>query len=429
MPIVFVRLAGLFIGAAVVLGQELSPDLLTLARAMTTNRDLFRRLPLYTCLETIERARPREHGRPGNRDVVQVDVGVGDKGEMYSWPNENSFSSQDLTELVGHGLLSTGMFSGFAHSLFVGNNGVVRLAGKDSLQGREVIRFTYHVPSLGSRWQVVWRGKTGELQEAGQFWVNAQDSHLQRMQVDAREIPPHLLLRSVTLVMDYDLVTDDADKILLPVEGSIVAVDSEGNVFHNSMAFSHCHVFTAESRMSTGEADAAAVLTHYKEKQDRLPEGLALRVALTEPIVARTARVGDAVVARLESAVRVSPEAQIAAGAVLQGRIRQFAQLDDPPNTYQVGIAFSELAGADRSYRFFAELFGMDSLPGVQSDVVRTRELNVPLGTSAMGVMKTISGDRLTGYSIPGAVTFFLTDAPGLPKGFRMTWRTTKMSR
>jgi hypothetical protein len=409
--------------------QQLSPDVLRLAHAMTTNRDLLKRLPLYTCLETIERSRPREHGRSSDKDVVQVDVGVGETREMYSWPDETSFSSLDLPDLVGHGMLSTGLFSGFAHSLFVGDHGVVQGPEKEVIQGRNALRFTYRVPSLANQWKINWEGKLGELQETGKFWVDAQDYHLMRMQVEAQEIPPEMMLRSVTLVMDYDVVPSDSGKTLLPVESTMVAVNNAGRVYVNSGAFSHCHVFAAESKMSSGDVDAAAVFTLYKQSLELLPAGLILRVVLTEPIMAKNARVGDSISARLESAVRFSPELQIPAGALLKGRIREFARLDDPPNTYQVGIAFSELEWAERSYRFFAELFGMEPLRGVESEIVRSRAVTKPLGTTGMGTMTNITGESMFGYPIPGAATFFLRDTPALPKGFRMTWRTVKMSR
>jgi hypothetical protein len=222
--------------------QELSPDVLELARALNTNRDLLKRLPLYTCLETIERLRPREHGRPSARDVVQVDVGVGENNEMYSWPEAASFSSLNLSDLVAHGLLSTGMFSGFPDNLFVRGHGLEQIAGKDVIQGHDALRFTYRVPSLGNRWEINWEGQSGELQEAGEFWVDARDYHLMRLQVNAQEIPPQLMLRSVTLTMDYDLIQGDSDKTLLPIEGTLTAVKNGGKVYHNGVAFSHCHV-------------------------------------------------------------------------------------------------------------------------------------------------------------------------------------------
>ncbi len=407
--------------------QELSPDVLNLAHAMNTNRDLFKPILFYTCLETIERARPQLHGRPSANDVVQVDVGVGEEREMYSWPDDTRFSSLNLPELVTHGLLSTGMFSGFAHSLFVGRHGLVQQSGRDVIQGRDALRFTYRVPSLEARWTINWDGKAGELKEAGEFWVDAEDYHLIRLKVDAQDIPPQMLLRSLALVMDYEVVQDESGRALLPIGGTLTAVTSGGKMYRNKVAFSHCHLFSAESKMSTGDvAGMAAMLSRYKQSEGSLPAGLNLRVVLAEPVIAKTARVGDRIHARLESALRSSPELEIPAGAMLTGRIREFARVDDPPNTYLVEIGFSELEWGEKSYRFFAELVGMQPLPGIQSEISRSREIG---RDSLPGKTSFTTSESTFGYAVPGAAAFFLSDTPSIPKGFRMTWRTTKISR
>lgn len=181
--------------------------MLKLAKALNTNRDLLKRLPLYTCLETIGRSRPKSRGRPSSHDVVQVDVGAIDKQEMYSWPGDTAFSQLDLPHLVGHGLVSTGMFTGFADNLFIAHHSIARFDGSDVMQGHDALRFIFTVPSLESRWNINWEGAAGILGEEGMFWVDAGDFHLVRLQVTARDIPPQISLRSLTLTMDYQVAT------------------------------------------------------------------------------------------------------------------------------------------------------------------------------------------------------------------------------
>jgi hypothetical protein len=79
-----------------------------------------------------------------------------------------------------------------------------------------------------------------------------------------------------------------------------------------------------------------------------LPCGLKLQIALKEAILTLSARVGDLVTAQLESPARVSPGVLIPRGVVRKGRIRQFEKMDDPPNTFRIGLAFSELESAER---------------------------------------------------------------------------------
>ena len=219
---------------------------------------------------------------------------------------------------------------------------------------------------------------------------------------------------------------------LVPSGGWMDAVEMNGKMYHNAVAFSHCHVFAAESKVSASEDSMKTILTTYKKQQAMMPPGVILRVALDQPIEARNARVGDSVSARLESEVRVSPDLFIPAGSILRGRIRQFEKLDDPPNTYAVGLAFSELEQGEQRYRFFAELENMEPRAGISTEIT-----SAPAQSSGMGfsLKRTIENspvmqsESMVAASIPGAAVFFLTGTEAIPKGFRMVWKTSKTSR
>ena len=137
------------------------------ADVIQTNRRLFESLPMYTCLETISRLeRSAKQRKPHVLDTVQVDIGVGTNQEIYSWPGERLFSSEDLGNLVGHGFLGTGFFAGFPKNLFSSNSAIVRLAS-DRQTGGHTDHFTYTIPSLMNHWIVNWLGMTGTVGEAG----------------------------------------------------------------------------------------------------------------------------------------------------------------------------------------------------------------------------------------------------------------------
>jgi hypothetical protein len=376
----------------------------------------------------MQRSRPGTGGKPKPRDIVQLDVGVSEKREIYSWPDDPSFSPLELGDLVGHGLLATGIFSGFARDLFVAGNGIVRAAGEEIIQGHRELKFTYRAPSLTNRWVIHWQGKDGLLGESGQFWVSAQDFHLLRLKVDAEDIPPQMLLRSLSIVVDYQMIGNT----LVPSGGWMDAVQMNGKMYHNAVAFSHCHVFAAESKVSAADDSMKTILTAYKKHQAIMPPGVVLRVALDQAIEARNARVGDSVNARLESEVRVSQDLVIPAGSILRGRIRQFEKFDDSPNTYVVGLAFSELEWGEQRYRFFAELENMEPRAGISKEIT-----SAPAQSSGMGfsLKRTIENspvmqsESMVAASIPGAAVFFLTGTEAIPKGFRMTWKTRARQR
>ncbi|MGH9623405.1 MAG: hypothetical protein ACRD4G_03570 [Bryobacteraceae bacterium] len=80
--------------------QDLPQGIMAVARALRHNRDLLKNVSDYTCLETISRERKAPKQRNSlTLDVVQADVAVGEGTEIYSWPGEASFSSDNLEGL------------------------------------------------------------------------------------------------------------------------------------------------------------------------------------------------------------------------------------------------------------------------------------------------------------------------------------------
>ncbi len=279
--------------AGVLLAEDLPAGVLQTARAMNENRDLLKTLPLYTCLETISRSHSKRGSRkPKRADVVQVDVGVGPGQEMYSWPGQSTFSPQALPALVGHGLLSTGLFESFATNLFVLGHGYPRVVGEENIDGKRALHFTYTVPSLENRWTIDWFGAQGAADEDGDFWVDTRNYTLLRLSVRARSIPPNLPLNALTASIDYQISTLNGRAVLLPKLARVIAVESNGAMLQDDAAFSHCHVFEAESRLLDSSGNLNQALTQYEAHRGMLPAGLTLRISLQTPVVASSAKAG-----------------------------------------------------------------------------------------------------------------------------------------
>ncbi len=360
-------------------------------------------------------ARERSH------DVVQVDVGVAPERELYSWPGAGSFSNLDLFELVGHGLLSTGTFAGFASNVFVGNQGIVHSRGESNIGGRRTFHFQFEVSSLESRWTINWMGKTGRLGEAGEFWVNADDLHLIRMRVDAQEIPGNLFIRSVQLVIDYGL----NEGALLPTGASLIVIEDNGTVHSETIAFSHCHVFAVESTLKLNDDEVATVLNQYERRRSMLPPGLNVVAVLSQSIDLKHAQVGQEIEARLASKIQVG-ETLVPAGAILKGRIRVLSPVESETNAFMIGVAFDELYAGDTLYRFLAKMTSMQSLAGIQNNISHSR---FDRGGSLAGPAVSGTSDITMGRQIPGVATLFLVGTKSVPEGFRMTWRTLAMAQ
>ena len=235
-----------------------------------------------------------------------------------------------------------------------------------------------------------------------------------------------MLLQSFGLEVHYQA----AGNTLVPSEAFMDAVESSGSSYHNSVNFSHCHVFEAESRVLDSSVQSmTTVLNNYKKQQSMLASGLTLQVQLDQPIEAKNAMVGNLVRAHLDSAVSLPQGLVIPKGAFLHGRIRQFERVDKPGANYIVELEFTELEWGDHYYRFLSRLKSMDSFPGIAGTGSNPQAESRGVGT---GTKRTIEnspvmeadGANFNGSAIPGVAVLVLTNAQSIPQGFRMIWQT-----
>src|SRR5690348_8495357 len=106
--------AFVLVAAAKSIGAQPEPastaDLLT--RFQATVKETLRRLPDYTCVETVARSRrtpPSTHYQP--LDTIRLQVGLIGGHERYTWPDAARFDDRELRDLVGRGIIGTGNFA------------------------------------------------------------------------------------------------------------------------------------------------------------------------------------------------------------------------------------------------------------------------------------------------------------------------------
>lgn len=407
---------------------DLGRQVLDVSRALRQNPDLLKNVSAYTCLETISRQQeaPKQR-KPRTLDAVQVDVAVGQGREIYSWPGAAAFNATDLAGLVGTGFVATGFFDALASNVFVHHSGAaVRLAGEEPVQGTNALRFTYVFPSWAQKWNINWLGAQGGVGTSGEFWVDSKTFTLLRLDAVGTDIPANLPLRSIRVAIDYRPLPIGSNSALILSEAEIVAIETNGTRDRDVVAFSECHTFTAESTLSPSEADLTKIVQTYEAHREALPAGLNLSITLETPINTDTAKVGDALRARLDKAVKISPALTVPRGASVQGRIRQIRKLKNPPNTREVGLSFDEIDWPGHVAIFFAEPEQIEQIAGLSRFISEGR---VTRGTTPMGWRLTNSTtENVWVTQIPGVARFFLTNSHTIPKGFRMTWRTSEAS-
>jgi hypothetical protein len=154
------------LGAVVPLAlcAEIDPiALLNEARAKIVENT--RRLPKYTCVQTVRRSRfdaipavrVKDCGYVQDPEIeprlmlawtdqFKLDVTVSAGGEIFSWVGARRFQSEGVDKIVGGGMTGTGDFGPFLISIFSANGSDYRYLGPEQDQGRAYLAYRYRVP-------------------------------------------------------------------------------------------------------------------------------------------------------------------------------------------------------------------------------------------------------------------------------------------
>jgi hypothetical protein len=325
-----------------------------LLRSKRAVMETLNRLPRYVCTQTIERAQyepdrtPRGHSceevsvelnragwkrRLSSSDRLRLDVAVshleaGLEREMYSWAGEDHFSDRNLFDLVRDGSVSTGSFSSMLASIFGSNGASFSYIGDRSAGGRLLSEFGFRVPREASRYSYILRNGDSAavtMEYGGRLLVDPETSDLRQLLVRTNQLPSESGACELTQTLNYGRVSLHGAEFLLPVETRVSLIRADGTEAENIIRYSSCHEFQGESTLQFGSSPKADTPSSGKGQPTgalALPSGLAFKVAFTHSIDTATAAAGDAVRAKLKTAIRDrSSNVLVPESAVVTGRI------------------------------------------------------------------------------------------------------------
>src|ERR1019366_493326 len=101
--------------------QELSPEVLLLARIKSHMREELDHLPNYTCLETLTRyhREPDHQLKLGHLDTLHLDIIYSNNREWYGVPGGKNFGADNPVRFIASGMVGTGAFALLLHNVFV----------------------------------------------------------------------------------------------------------------------------------------------------------------------------------------------------------------------------------------------------------------------------------------------------------------------
>jgi hypothetical protein len=320
----------------------LTPDLDVLTKIRTRMIFNLQHQPNYTCVETIERStRPKLSNKLKIVDTLRLEVALVDGKELFAWPGSKKFEDSDLTQMITTGAIGNGNFGTHAQALFTTRAATFQYKGEQEFQGKSAVRFDYNVPQMLSGYRIRVSTASAIVGYHGSFYADPTTYDMERIEVNADDLPPALLLASTVDRIDYAVARIGESDFLLPAQSELSMIGLNGAEEFNHVKFSSCRQFSGESVVTFGDAPeskpgVAAVPTRVFD----LPEGVDVELSLVKEIDLHSAAIGDPVYARVLKDVKQKNEILIPKGAAATGRIVRLEKNE----TYSIlGVEFPEI--------------------------------------------------------------------------------------
>jgi hypothetical protein len=341
---------GVLVLSAATIARTADPDPALLFQQVRDKvRENVKRVPRYTCVETVNRAeyRPRyaavvdscralilerdQLTTPGYvtwHDRLRLDVAVINGRETFSWAGARQFETTDLRQLVQSGSTGTGGFASFLSTVFSLPPSQITSLGGDL--------FAFHVPlaSSGYRYQSRRSGSDRLTGYHGSLLLDSANVELKSLTVDADEFPLDEPVCRVRDVMDYQQVKIGDDRFLLPERSTMTALFPSGQESHNDTKYANCREYKGESTIRFDDAPDTAT-TDAKAAALKLPSHVRLQLGLQAPIDSDNAAVGDPV-----TGVVMRDAKGVKAGTTVPGRIVRLEQFLLPTPRWVVAFQF-----------------------------------------------------------------------------------------
>ncbi len=394
------------------------------------------RIPNHTCVESIQRDRfepadgraakscdallaRRKQGdfqarlKLDSIDWLRLDVAYASGNEIYSWAGASKFEEGDLDELVPEGATGTGPFATMLLGIFEPRSPRYIFEGETTVDGRRLFEYSFAVPQGESHYRVKAHKEWIITGYTGTLLLDPRTAELVRLVVRTEELPPATGTCEADTSLEYGIVQLGGGDYLLPKVARQRFIGREGAEAENTMSFSACREYQAESNVAFGEgAHIGGGQPGIPAAPLGLPAGLAVSVELITPVRFGQAAAGDVIEGRLAKPIRDERlKTLLAEGAVVQGRLMrvEIAHARDMEHTVALRWEAVQTGGV---------MVPLSLLPNRRPVDLRTRG-NV-LRTRGMEIELPLPSESRYGvFHLPGGRDV-------LESGFRTEWSTAR---
>lgn len=219
------------------------------------------------------------------QDNLTIAVGYrANQGEEYRVlavngipPSQEAKQTSNYSKDVPRGTTSTGVeyISAVADVFKPESKTEFRLADTDLILGRRTLIFEYQIEKPFSRLNLTAGGDspdgpsaTATVGSRGRVWIDRETNRVLRFEQIATEIPPDFPITAASSLIDYDWVTINENKYLLPTHSEILLTDVRGRQSQqsrNEIRFRGYQKFGAELKL-IDEIDEKDFLPDKPEK-------------------------------------------------------------------------------------------------------------------------------------------------------------------
>jgi hypothetical protein len=258
-----VKLLSIGVGLAILLtaalpAQDLPPEILLLARVKQHGRATFEHIPDYACLETIHRfEKPRDVASFRPIDTLHLEVASAGGKELLARQGAARFGDGDLHAFISQGTISSGAFASTPLNLFVRDVARITPLPQEGMIAGTTLRFHFEESAMTAGFFVQSGESKGQVGLRGTFWVDSQTLDLVRIEEQAVDLPPILLMRDLTTSIDYARTRIGSSDPLLPQSAETVVTDFYGVERKNTIEFTGCREYMSESVIHFGPVVSA----------------------------------------------------------------------------------------------------------------------------------------------------------------------------
>ncbi|HLK62352.1 MAG TPA: hypothetical protein VKU19_02870 [Bryobacteraceae bacterium] len=289
-----------------------------LARVTAKVLESNRRVPNYTCVETITRqffapiatqlphACPaileiRRHPTPDfilrrvMTDRLRLDVAMTARGEVFSWAGASRFDDNFVDRIAHKGPMASGLFGALLICIFETDVKAFTFTGKKTVNDRTLFEYSFQVAQPDSHYKVRIPDGWAFTAYGGTIRVDPKTASLVEIEMQANQLPEGAGECMSSFHFELKPATIGEGEFLLPARAHQVFIAATGNEFDNDTQFANCREYRGESvAIFDGEPVPDRIARPAPALRiPSFPNGSRFAFVLSAPISSDTAAAGD----------------------------------------------------------------------------------------------------------------------------------------